>query len=107
MSAAKFNQKLIDSGYLEERERPSSKGNGTKKFKALTESGLKYGENAISPHSLFVNIGTFFEKIGVGNFPLIKVFSLPKFGGVKYFQVFKREEDRNNDYNTYKIGGGF
>lgn len=29
----------------------TTQGNGTKKFKALTESGLKYGENAISPHN--------------------------------------------------------
>lgn len=51
VSAVKFNQKLIECGYVEERERPSSKGNGIKKFKALTESGLKYGENAVSPHN--------------------------------------------------------
>lgn len=51
VSAVKFNQKLIECGYVEERERPSSKGVGTKKFKALTESGLKYGENAVSPHN--------------------------------------------------------
>lgn len=51
VSAVKFNQKLIECGHLEERERPSSKGNGTKKFKALTEIGLKYGENAVSPHN--------------------------------------------------------
>ena len=46
---AKFNLLLIEQGYLEERERPSSKG--TKKFKALTSKGLKYGENAVSPHN--------------------------------------------------------
>lgn len=51
ISAVKFNQKLIEHGYVEERERPSSNGNGTKKFKALTEIGLKYGENAVSPHN--------------------------------------------------------
>ena len=50
ISAVKFNQKVIDCGYIEERERPSSKGS-TKKFKALTESGLKYGENAVNPHN--------------------------------------------------------
>lgn len=50
VSAVKFNQKLIEYGYVEERERPSSKG-GTKKFKALTEIGLKYGENAVNPHN--------------------------------------------------------
>lgn len=51
VSAVKFNQKLIEYGYAEERERPSSKGDGTKKFKELTENGLKYGENAVSPHN--------------------------------------------------------
>lgn len=51
VSAVKFNQKLIECGYIEERERPSTKENGIKKFKALTESGLKYGENAVSPHN--------------------------------------------------------
>ncbi len=50
VSAVKFNQILIDSGYIEERERPSSKGS-TKKYKALTESGLRYGENAVNPHN--------------------------------------------------------
>lgn len=50
MSSQKFNLLLIEHGFLEERERPSSKG-GAKKFKALTERGLKYGENAVSPHN--------------------------------------------------------
>ncbi len=50
VSAVKFNQKLIEHGYLEEKERPSSKS-GIKKFKALTEKGLKYGENAVNPHN--------------------------------------------------------
>jgi len=47
MSTVKFNKLLLDGGYLEERERPSSKG-GTKKFKALTEKGLGYGTNLIN-----------------------------------------------------------
>lgn len=50
LSAQKFNKALINNGYLEERTRKSSDG-GEKKFKALTEKGLKYGENAISPHN--------------------------------------------------------
>lgn len=50
IKAVAFNKKLIEKGYLEERERKSSNG-GTKKFKALTEKGLKYGENAVSPHN--------------------------------------------------------
>lgn len=47
MSAAKFNQLLLENGYLEERERPSSNG-GMKKFKALTDKGLEYGVNLIN-----------------------------------------------------------
>lgn len=50
LKTPKFNLLLIKHGYLEEKERPSGKG-GTKKFKALTKSGLKYGENAVSPHN--------------------------------------------------------
>lgn len=49
ISAVKFNVLLINQGYLEEKERPSSKG--TKKFKCLTEKGLQYGENAVSPYN--------------------------------------------------------
>lgn len=48
ISAKNFNVLLLENGYLEERERASGKG-GIKKFKALTEKGLNYGENAISP----------------------------------------------------------
>lgn len=47
IKAAKFNQLLIAAGYMEVRERPSSKG-GTKDYKALTEKGLEYGINLIS-----------------------------------------------------------
>lgn len=47
IKTAKFNQLLISSGYMELRERPSSKG-GTKEYKALTEKGLEYGVNLIS-----------------------------------------------------------
>ena len=48
MSAVKLNQRLQARGYLEEKERKSSNGN-RKKFKALTDKGLKYGENLINP----------------------------------------------------------
>lgn len=51
ISAVKFNKRLLDNGYLEERERTSTKGNGTRKFKALTDKGLTYGENSVSPHN--------------------------------------------------------
>lgn len=50
ISAVKFNPMLIEKGYLEESERNSTSGkNGKKKFKKLTEKGLQYGENAVSP----------------------------------------------------------
>lgn len=51
ISAVKLNLILIEKGYLEERERPSSKGDKIRKYKALTDKGLKYGENAVSPHN--------------------------------------------------------
>lgn len=47
IKTARFNQILITEGYMELRERPSSKG-GTKEYKALTDKGLKYGVNLVS-----------------------------------------------------------
>lgn len=47
ISAVKFNQLLLQAGYLEEKERVSSNGS-IKKYKALTEKGLQYGVNLIS-----------------------------------------------------------
>ncbi len=47
IKAAKFNQLLIFAGYMELRERTSSKGE-IKEHKVLTEKGLKYGINLIS-----------------------------------------------------------
>lgn len=49
ISIYKFNELMVGKGYLEEKERKSTKG--VKKYKALTESGLRYGENAVSPHN--------------------------------------------------------
>jgi prophage antirepressor-like protein len=43
-----FNVLLINQGLLELKERPSSKG-GNKEFKSLTDIGLSYGKNIISP----------------------------------------------------------
>lgn len=48
MSAIRFNKLAIAAGILEEKTRPSSKG-GDKKFIAITDRGLKYGKNLISP----------------------------------------------------------
>lgn len=46
VSAVKANKALIAMGILEEKERPSSKyPDKIKKYKALTQEGLKYGEN--------------------------------------------------------------
>lgn len=45
-----FNKLMINHGFIEERTRPS-KSNGEKKFKALTEKGLKFGENSVSPRN--------------------------------------------------------
>jgi len=54
-----FNKLLLSAGYLEEKTRPSSKG--TSKFKALTDKGLKYGQNDVSPHSELQVQPHFFE----------------------------------------------
>lgn len=48
MSAVKFNQLLLEKGYLEERTRKSTKTGDDKKFKALTDKGLRYGVNLIN-----------------------------------------------------------
>ena len=46
VSAVKANKALLAMGILEEKERPSSKyPDKIKKYKALTEDGLNYGEN--------------------------------------------------------------
>ncbi len=44
VSARAFNQLALANGYLKEIERKTSKG-GTKKFKAITNKGLEFGEN--------------------------------------------------------------
>lgn len=50
VSAIRMNRKLIESGILEEKERLSrSNKSGIKKFKSLTDKGLKYGKNLINP----------------------------------------------------------
>lgn len=49
LKTAKFNKLLIKHGFIEIKERPSSSGDEMRKYKSLTETGLKYGENAVSP----------------------------------------------------------
>lgn len=51
IKTAVFNQLLIKNGYLEERTRKSTKSDELRYFKALTEKGLQYGENLISPRN--------------------------------------------------------
>ena len=45
MSTIKFNQLMLEHGFLEENERKAKRG--TKKYKVLTEKGLKYGKNVV------------------------------------------------------------
>ncbi len=52
MSTTMFNKLLIGCGYLEEKQRTSTSApNNIKSYKALTDKGLKYGENLISPNN--------------------------------------------------------
>lgn len=48
LSSIAFNRLLVEHGFLEERERPSSKG-GVKKFKVCTD--MEYGKNLTSPNN--------------------------------------------------------
>jgi len=50
IQAKTLNVLLLNYGFLEEKERPSSRG-GFKTFKSLTVCGLEYGKNIISPNS--------------------------------------------------------
>lgn len=50
LTARWVNTVLVDLGLLEEKSRPGAKGE-TKRFKTLTEAGLKYGKNLISPQN--------------------------------------------------------
>lgn len=48
ITTREFNQKMIEAGLIEVKERPSSSGK-TKYFKSLTKEGMKYGENQVNP----------------------------------------------------------
>ena len=50
MSTQKFNILSESKGFIVELERPSTT-KGTKKFKSLTEKGLKFGKNLTSPQN--------------------------------------------------------
>lgn len=47
LSAASANKRLESLGYLEQMQRPSSRG-GVKKYWSVTKTGAKYGKNATS-----------------------------------------------------------
>lgn len=47
LSAVSANKRLESLGYLEQMQRPSSRG-GVKKFWSVTKTGTKYGKNATS-----------------------------------------------------------
>ncbi|MBV4447507.1 hypothetical protein KM799_12915 [Clostridium tyrobutyricum] len=47
-TARKFNKIMLDKGFLEERTRKSTNKQGYKRYKVLTEKGLKYGKNVVS-----------------------------------------------------------
>lgn len=49
MSIHLFNSQMIMSGFLEILERPSTNGQEVRKFKALTQAGLAFGENSVNP----------------------------------------------------------
>ena len=52
LSAVKANKILVGLGLLSEKERPSAKYAGKiKKYKALTDQGLRYGVNEENPSS--------------------------------------------------------
>lgn len=51
MSSIAFNKSLLEKGFIEEKERPSTT-KGTKKYKFITDKGLKYGENQKSPKNI-------------------------------------------------------
>ena len=51
LSTVKANRVLLENGILEEAERVSSKSGKVKKYKILTEQGLRIGENRESAHS--------------------------------------------------------
>ena len=49
ITANKFNALLVEKGILIEKERQGT--NKVHKFKVITEQGLAYGENEVSPHN--------------------------------------------------------
>ena len=65
-----FNLLLIAQGFLEEKSRPST-GGKTKTFKALTEKGLGYGQNDVSPKNNLEVQPHFFEESFMGLYHIV------------------------------------
>jgi hypothetical protein len=59
ISAKKLNQILISNGILQIKTRKSK--SGEKSFKSLTEKGLEFGKNLISPHNQLETQPHYFE----------------------------------------------
>lgn len=58
-----FNKKMIERGLLEEKQRKSrTSKTGYKKFKCLTDTGLEYGDNEVSPSNPNEVQPRYFEK---------------------------------------------
>ena len=51
ISAKNINLILLEKGILQTLERKSSKSEEVKEFKSLTEKGLKFGKNIVSPQN--------------------------------------------------------
>jgi hypothetical protein len=60
ISAKKLNLILLSEGYLEIKTRKST-GSTIKTFKSLTEKGLEFGKNVISPHNQLETQPHYFE----------------------------------------------
>jgi phage anti-repressor protein len=60
ISAKKLNLILLSEGYLEIKTRKST-GSTIKTFKSLTEKGLGFGKNVISPHNQLETSPHYFE----------------------------------------------
>ncbi|WP_373845241.1 antA/AntB antirepressor family protein [Clostridium sp.] len=50
MTAVKFNKLMLEHEFLQEETRTSTNRQGFKKYKSLTDKGLKYGKNKASTH---------------------------------------------------------
>ncbi len=70
ISSQAFNKFMVSSGFMEERQRTTSKGK-VKRFKSLTEKGLKYGQNDASKQNPRETQPHYFENTFLELFGLI------------------------------------